>query len=196
VSGAAPGAPVRLVLASASPRRLDLLRSAGFDPEVRPADLDESVRPGEDPAGYVVRLAVGKARAVARPGEVVLGADTAVVLGAAILGKPADLDDARRMLRALAGRTHLVCTGVAVVVAGVARSAVVTTEVAFGPVPDDALEAWLAAGEALDKAGGYGVQGVAGAFGVGVRGSLTNVIGLPLEVAVPLVALAVGGAVC
>ena len=172
-----------LVLASASPRRLDLLRLAGLEPLVRPADVDETPWPGEPAADYVRRLAAEKAQAVAgESGQtVVIGADTAVVLDDDLLGKPDDADHAVSMLRRLAGRTHQVSTSVAVVGIDMAlRQTTVTTAVTMTPLDDETIRAYVATGEPLDKAGGYGIQGRAAAFVETIDGSYTNVVGLPL----------------
>jgi len=153
----------------------------GLEVEVRPAELDESVLLGEEPRAYVLRLAEAKARAVAKPGEVVLAADTTVVLDGEILGKPDDAAHARAMLADLAGRWHEVHTGVALLAAdGSVRSTVVTSEVELARV-DEAFIAWYVdTGEPLDKAGSYGLQGIGAALVRQVRGSVSNVIGLPL----------------
>lgn len=172
----------RLVLASQSPRRRELLAQLGLAVEVRPAHADEAVLPGEAPRAYVLRVAREKARAVA--GEVILAADTAVVLAGEVLGKPCDPEDARRMLRALSGTRHEVLTGVCVRRAsgalGVELDAVVSTEVAFATLSERAIEWYVATGEPLDKAGAYAIQGAGGAFVAEVRGSVSNVVGLPL----------------
>jgi nucleoside triphosphate pyrophosphatase len=186
-------AGTRLVLASASPRRAHLLRSVGLDPEVRPADLDETVRPGEPPARYVRRLSLAKAAAVARPGELVLAADTTVEVGGEILGKPADETDLRRMLGLLSGVTHRVHTGVSVTArTGGTRTDVVTTEVTFVELDGPTTEWYVAHGESVDKAGGYALQGAGAALVAGVRGSVTNVIGLPLAESLALLRSALG----
>lgn len=170
-----------LTLASQSPRRRELLQRLGLALEVRPADADETPHPGERADAYVARLAVEKARAVA--GEVVLAADTTVVLGEEILGKPAGAEDARRMLRALSGRPHRVLSGVCVrrPATGFEQAAVVATEVDFAPLSEAEIAWYVATGEPLDKAGAYALQGAAGAFVRGVRGSVSNVVGLPLS---------------
>jgi septum formation protein len=172
-----------VVLASASPRRLELLRLAGLEPLVCPADIDETPHPGEPAIQYVRRLAAQKVRAVAgETGQaVVVAADTAVVLDGELLGKPADAEDAAVMLRRLAGVTHHVSTGVAVIGADATlRQTVVTTGVTMTPLDDRTIAAYVATGEPLDKAGGYGIQGRAGAFVAAISGSYTNVVGLPL----------------
>ena len=173
---------MRLILASASPRRVDLLRDAGYDFDVEPADVDESALPGEAPRAYVVRVAALKARTIAagHPGDVVLAADTTVVIDGEMLAKPADDDDARRMLGRLAGRAHEVLTGVAVVAAGRERSAVVATTVRFRPMTAAEIDWYVASGEPRDKAGAYGVQGLASRFVEAVDGSYSNVVGLPV----------------
>jgi nucleoside triphosphate pyrophosphatase len=182
----------KLVLASASPRRRELLAGLGLAFEVRPVDLDETPLPGETPRDYVLRLALGKAAARAGAGELVLAADTTVVLDGEILGKPEDPEDARRMLRKIAGREHTVYSGVALLetVSGrpaemgelVARSAaaVETSRVVMADL-DDLEIAWYAGtGEPLDKAGSYAVQGIGALFVEAVHGNYTNVVGLPL----------------
>jgi len=176
---------MRLVLASRSPRRRELLASVGVQAEIRPADTDESVREGEGADGYVRRLAREKARAVpASRGELVLAADTAVVLGTEILGKPRDEDDARRMLRALSGRTHVVATGVHGLAAaeGVAReeTLVVSTAVRLVTLSEERIAWYVGTGEPFDKAGAYAVQGAGGSLVRGIAGSVSNVVGLPL----------------
>lgn len=174
-----------LVLASASPRRAELLRSIGVEFDAAPADIDEAVRAGESPSDYVGRLALEKARHAARhaPGRFVLGADTTVVVDGAILGKPAGRDEAVAMLRQLAGRRHEVLTGMCLLGPdGSARQAVATTGVSFSPLSDADIDAYVATGEPLDKAGAYAIQGGASRFVTRVDGSYSNVVGLPLEV--------------
>jgi len=170
--------PGPIVLASASPRRRELLERLGFELEVVPADVDEAVRPGEAPLDYVRRVAADKARAVPRDGWV-LAADTIVELDGVVLGKAADADEARAMLAALRGRTHRVTT--AFVVRG-PRTAdgLVTSEVDMA-FDDAELEDYVACGEWRGKAGAYAVQGIGGALVAAVRGSISNVIGLPLR---------------
>jgi septum formation protein len=178
-----------LVLASGSPRRRELLSGAGLRFAVRPADIDETPLLGEFPTTYVRRLSTEKAAAsmespLASSADVVLAADTTVEVQGEILEKPLDVDDAYRMLRMLSGRDHLVHTGVTVSVplAGARRSSsiLVTTRVTFADLDDGAIDWYLETGEAMDKAGAYGIQGAAGAFVERVDGSVTNVIGLPL----------------
>jgi len=173
-----------LILASASPRRRELLTQAGFLFTVRPANIPEDPLPGEDPAAYVARLARQKAQAVfddaADPEVLVLGADTTVTLDDQILGKPADADDARRMLRMLSGRTHRVITGVALVSAGAAQVAAEATSVRFLTLSDTEIDSYIATGEPMDKAGAYAIQGRAARWIPRVEGCYFNVVGLPL----------------
>lgn len=172
----------RLLLASASPRRRELLGLLRRPFDVDPADVDESVLPGEDALVYVARVARDKAMvAVGRhPDRLVLAADTTVDLDGAILAKPDDHDHARRMLRALAGRDHRVHTAVVVAAAGWLRAVTVSTRVRFTPLDDDDIDAYVVTGEPLDKAGAYAIQGGAAAFVAEVHGSVTNIVGLPL----------------
>ncbi|MGE0812073.1 MAG: nucleoside triphosphate pyrophosphatase [Vicinamibacterales bacterium] len=171
-----------LVLASASPRRAELLRAAGLVFTIDAADVDETPRPGEAPDAYVRRLAEAKAAAVARrrPGDVVLGADTTVALDGEILGKPGDAEEAHRMLRRLAGRSHRVYTGVALALGPDVRTAVASTTVRFAPLSEAEIAAYVATGEPVDKAGAYGIQGGAARFVAGVDGPHDNVVGLPV----------------
>ena len=175
-----PGWPSSVVLASASPRRLGLLKNIGVDPEVRPADIDETPLPGESAARYVERLAVAKAEAVARDGEVVIAADTTVSINGQIIGKPASRAEALDILRTLSGRTHTVFTGLAVLSPSGTTSAIVTSEVTFIPASEDLLAWYADTDEPYDKAGAYGLQGAGSMLVAGVRGSVTNVVGLPL----------------
>lgn len=173
-----------LILASKSPRRINLLKEAGYKFEVVPADIDESRLAGESPAQYVQRLAFGKARAVAAeygPGTIVVGADTTVAFGNDCLGKPKDSVEAKRMLKSLSGQTHHVYTGWAVVGgAGGDISAVAETAVTFRILNDFEIDRYIASGEPFDKAGSYAIQGGGGAFVDEVTGSYNNVVGLPL----------------
>ncbi|MGA7832910.1 MAG: Maf family protein [Terracidiphilus sp.] len=184
-----------LILASASPRRRELLAQAGYTFTVESADVDESLRVREEPVAYVLRLAVEKAQAVfarhpTHRGEtamggapdvlVVLGADTSVVLDDEVLGKPADAADAARMLRRLSGRTHQVLTGVAAVTRVGTVSGVETTEVTFSEIPEAELAAYCATDEPLDKAGAYGIQGYAARWIPRIDGDYFNVMGLPI----------------
>jgi septum formation protein len=175
-----PGWPSPVVLASASPRRLELLRGIGVDPDVRPADIDETPRPGESPAVYVERLAAAKAAAVAGDGEVVVAADTTVSIDGHIIGKPADRSEALGILRRLSGRTHVVYTGVAVLGRTVLAATTVSSEVTFIRASESLLAWYTDTAEPYDKAGAYGLQGAGSLLVAEVRGSVTNVIGLPL----------------
>lgn len=177
-----------LILASASPRRRELLAAAGVRFDVEIADVDETPRTGEDPAAYAERVARDKAAAVAgrRPGAVVLGADTVVVVDGEILGKPVDADDARRMLGKLSGRAHEVLTAVAVARDGRLHSRVEKTVVTMREIAASEAAAYVASGEPMDKAGGYGIQGGASAFVTTISGRLDTVIGLPVPVALDL----------
>lgn len=174
-----------MILASQSPRRIELMSEAGLDARIIPADIDESARAGEGPFELVERLAKAKAAAVARthakPGEIVIAADTIVALDGELLGKPADADDARRMLRALSGATHQVATGVALLRDDTAASFVDVTGVTFYDLSDDAIDAYIASGEPMDKAGAYGIQGAGGRMLVRkIDGDFYNVVGLPI----------------
>jgi septum formation protein len=170
------------VLASASPRRRELLAGLGLAFTVRAADVDESALAGEAPAAYVRRLAAVKARARAEAGELVLGADTTVVVDGEMLGKPRDAADARRMLASIAGREHTVLSGVALYEAASGReeSLVETTGVRMSGLSRREIAWYAATGEPLDKAGAYAVQGLGALFVEAVHGSYTNVVGLPL----------------
>jgi septum formation protein len=184
-----------LVLASASPRRRELLERMGLVLEVVPADVDETPQAGEKPAAYARRVAAAKCDAVAdrlAPERLlaVLGADTTVVIEEAILGKPADAEAARAMLGRLMGRRHEVVTAYTLRLGARRLDRAVTTLVAMRPLQPLEIDAYVACGEWRDKAGGYAVQGIAAAFITELRGSLTNVIGLPLaEVLADLLAL-------
>lgn len=171
-----------LVLASASPRRRELLTRVGVRHAVRVADVDESTRPGEAPAAYVERLARAKALAVMPQagGLPVLGADTTVVLDGDILGKPADAADAARLLRRLAGREHRVLTAVAVRAGERCLSRLSETRVWFRALDDATVARYVATGEPMDKAGGYGIQGFGAALVARIDGSYSGVVGLPL----------------
>ena len=172
---------MRLVLASASPRRQQILRAAGIPFIARPADVIEALLPDESPEAFVKRLAEAKARAVWRDGELVLGADTVVVIDKTILGKPADEDEARRMLRLLSGRTHRVLTGIALFDGTVVRADVEETMVHFRDLDDLEIADYAATGEPLDKAGAYGIQGAASKFVPCIEGCYFNVVGLPIS---------------
>jgi septum formation protein len=174
---------MNLVLASSSPRRKELLEAAKIPFTVRPAQVDEQPLAGESPDAHVRRLAEAKAKAVWREGETVIGADTVVTLDGALLGKPQDSADARRMLRLLSGRTHQVLTGICLYDGITCRTAVETTEVEFAELASDEIGRYIAGGEPLDKAGAYGIQGEASKFVRRIDGCYFNVVGLP----VPLV---------
>ena len=174
----------KLILASGSPRRRELLTAAGWEFEAITAGIDESVFAGEDPATYVQRLAKSKAEAVAVKLDhgLVLGADTTVVVENQILGQPVDGDDAKRMLQLLNGKWHEVLTGVAVVrVGGDIRVDYETTRVRFAEMSDREIDWYVATGEARGKAGAYGIQGAAGLFIEEIRGDYFNIVGLPIR---------------
>jgi len=175
--------PDVLVLASASPRRAELLRAAGIRFEVVTADVDERQHSGEDAESYVRRLAAAKATrvAAAHPGRAVLGADTTVVVDGDVLGKPADAAEAATMLARLSGRSHLVLTGVCLIdPTGHADASVAFTTVEFRPLLADEIEGYVATGEPMDKAGAYAIQGGAGPFVTRIEGAHDNVVGLPV----------------
>lgn len=172
-----------LILASASPRRLELLVRVGVDVEVLPAAIDETPHLAERPSACALRLATDKAAAAAAlaPGRWVLAADTVVEIDGIMLGKPADPLEAAAMLAQLAGRTHRVVTGYAIRGPdGASTARAVTTEVDFRELAQDDIDEYVASGEWRGKAGGYAAQGIAAAFVAAVRGSFTNVVGLPL----------------
>jgi len=176
-----------LILASASPRRRELLERVGYAPVVRPADVDERQRAGEAPVPYAIRIAAAKADAVARqPGDWVLAADTIVEIDGDVLGKAGDDAEAATMLARLAGRTHRVTTAVSLRGPDLARDLAVTTEVDMVGFDDTAIADYVASGEWRGKAGAYAVQGIAAALVREVRGSITNVIGLPLAEVIEL----------
>ncbi|MGA9508608.1 MAG: Maf family protein [Candidatus Sulfotelmatobacter sp.] len=173
-----------LILASASPRRQELLRNAGIQFEVQPADIDETPLESEAPRDCAERLARKKALGVSRerPKDYVLGADTIVIIDRMILGKPRDSADAARMLRLLSGRTHEVITGVCLVdpVAGDAEQASETTRVMMREISDDEIRDYVATGEPMDKAGAYAIQGIASRWIPRIEGDYSNVVGLPV----------------
>ena len=177
---------VRLILASASPRRAELLKAAGIDFDVMPAEVDESVHAGETPETHVRRLAETKARAVAgrAAGRAVLAADTVVVVDGAILGKPVDDADARRMLRLLSGRAPAVLTAACLAMGPASAPRLVTevarTTVEFAGLSDASIDWYVASGEPADKAGAYAIQGLASRFVARIDGSYSNVVGLPV----------------
>jgi len=185
-----------LVLASASPRRQELLRNAGIPFTVQPADINEALRAGEDPKEYAERLAREKALTVFQTGShnYVLGADTVVVVDGAILGKPRDASDATRMLRLLSGRTHTVITGVCLMAKRAVggqrsvasgseqlRTASETTLVTMNELSDDEIREYVATGEPMDKAGAYAIQGIASRWIPRIEGDYSNVVGLPVS---------------
>jgi len=181
---------VRLILASASPRRAELLRAAGYAFEIVATNVDESIHEGESPSLYVRRLAAEKSAAALkqwnRPPEggrhdvIVLGADTTVVVDGDILAKPVDDADAARMLRRLAGRRHDVLTGISLRRGAYEIGSVETTAVAFAPLQDADIAWYVASGEGRDKAGAYAIQGLASRFIPRIEGSYSNVVGLPV----------------
>ncbi|MCS6890315.1 MAG: Maf family protein [Rhodovarius sp.] len=177
------GARPELILASASPRRLELLARIGVRPDrVSPTEVDETPRPGERPRLLARRLAHAKADAAATPGALVLAADTVVAVGRRILGKPADADQARAFLRLLSGRRHRVITGVVLAGPGAERrERLVTTLLSFQRLTEAQIEHYLASGEWQGKAGGYAIQGAAEAWCRFLSGSYSNVVGLPLH---------------
>ena len=173
-----------LILASASPRRQELLRNAAIRFEVQPADIDETPLAGESPHDCAERLAREKAITVSRkrPQDQVLGADTIVVIDKTILGKPRDAADAARMLRLLSGRTHEVITGVCIAdpIAGDTEQASETTRVTMRELSDDEIRDYVATGEPMDKAGAYAIQGIASRWIPHIEGDYSNVVGLPV----------------
>jgi septum formation protein len=175
----------RLILASASPRRQELLREAGIPIEVQPAHIAEEQRAGETPLDYALRLSREKAEAVAQklPGEFVLGADTIVVVEDRVLGKPRDREDAARMLRTLSGRGHSVTTAVTLIgPSGHTTTRAATTNVFFRELAEEEIQQYIATGEPMDKAGAYAIQGGAGRWAIRMEGEFSNVVGLPLTV--------------
>jgi septum formation protein len=185
--------PFRLILASGSPRRRELLSQAGYIFDIEAADIDETPRANEAPAAYVKRLAEEKARAVLAKHDsyhgklIVLGADTTVVADNEILAKPDDAADAKRMLRQLSGRTHEVLTGIAAATRAGVISAVESTEVVFSEISEPELDHYCASREPLDKAGGYGIQGYAARWIPRIEGDYFNVMGLPIARVVRLI---------
>lgn len=173
-----------LILASASPRRRELLRMLGIRFEVRPSHIPEAPRAGEEPVAYAERLAREKALSV--PGDLVLGADTTVLLGSRLLEKPIDHADALRMLQQLQGETHQVITSIALVARGRLFQATDVTAVTFRPAGDDFLRAYIATGEPMDKAGAYGIQGFGAALVERIEGDFFSVMGLPVRLVITL----------
>lgn len=173
---------MRLILASQSPRRRELLERAGFQPEIRVSGVPEEHTLGESALEYVARLSRKKAEAIVREqGEIVLGADTVVVLDEHILEKPADASDARRMLQMLSGRDHRVITGICLLHdAGIVSDAEETT-VHFAELSDEEVAEYVDSGEPMDKAGAYAIQGLASKFIDRIEGDYCNVVGLPVS---------------
>ena len=173
----------KIILASGSPRRAEILGFSGVEFEKQVADIDETEKPGEKPDAYVKRLAVEKASHIAEknPDRIVLGADTTVVIDELIIAKPVDLNDARRMLKLLSGRWHEVLTGVSLVRNEQIVSDVQTTKVKFGEMNDEEIEFLVQKGEPLDKAGAYAVQAQASLFIEKIVGDYWNVVGLPIN---------------
>lgn len=173
---------MKLVLASKSPRRSEILKNAGIDFTVRVADADETIPDGTKPCDAVVFLAARKAMAVPREkDEVVLGADTIVVLDDMILGKPKDKEDAFNMIKNLSGRVHSVFTGVCAIGDGISLTFAEETRVEFYPLSDDEINEYISTDEPYDKAGAYGIQGLASKFIRGIEGDYFNVVGLPVS---------------
>ena len=179
----------KLVLASGSPRRAEILNSVGWDFEKVVPDVDESVIADESPEVYVQRLAAEKAEAVSSShrDRLVLAADTTVVIGGEIIGKPEDLDDARRMIALLAGNWHAVLTGVAVSQNGSTNVGIQSTRVKFAPMSEAEIDFLVENGDPLDKAGGYAVQAQAALFIEGIEGDYWNVVGLPISLVYEMV---------
>jgi len=175
---------VTLTLASASPRRRELLAMLGIPVDVRPSQVPEARRLGETPVAYAERLA--REKALSTPGRLVLGADTIVLLGEAVLEKPTDEAHALRMLRSLQGRTHQVISSVALAADGQVHQATDITTVTFRPCGDDFLKAYIATGEPMDKAGAYGIQGYGAALVERIDGDFFGVMGLPIRLVLDL----------
>lgn len=171
---------MKVTLASASPRRRELLSLLLESFDCFSADIDETPISGELPGDYVLRMAVEKASAVKDDEVAVIGSDTVVVLSGNILQKPVSFEDARGMLSALSGQTHQVMTAVAIRVDGEFMTTVTTTEVTFAQLEESVIGAYLATDEPWDKAGAYGIQGLAGSFVRSIKGSYSSVVGLPL----------------
>ena len=174
---------MHIVLASASPRRQELLKNAGIEFVINPANIEEVQRAGEDPAAFAERMARDKARAVRDtvPGSVILGADTVVVAGDQVLGKPSGTEDPVRMLRLLSDRQHFVITGVCVIGADFEDLRSEKTAVHFAALTDAEIRDYVATGEPMDKAGAYAIQGRAGRWITKIEGDYFNVVGLPVD---------------
>ncbi|MFN7936056.1 MAG: Maf family protein [Bryobacteraceae bacterium] len=180
-----------LILASSSPRRQEILRDAGIPFTVRKVHVEEVRAVSEPPEAYVRRLAREKAAAAGRAeGEIVLAADTIVVLGDTVLEKPASVEDAARMLRLLSGQCHHVLTGVCLLAAHGEWVETATTKVWFAPLTEDEIQAYAASGEPMDKAGAYAIQGLASKFVERIEGCYFNVVGLPVSLVYRLLKLA------
>jgi septum formation protein len=181
----------KIVLASASPRRAEILKTLNWPFEIMPPDIDETRQPNEDAVTYVQRLARAKAEAVAErvASSLIVAADTTVVIGEQILEKPGDQNDARRMLRQLSGQWHQVITGVALIDSGTSASRVAheVTKVKFAAMSQDEIDWYVSSGEPMDKAGAYAIQGLGARFIEGIRGDFFNVMGLPLRLLYELV---------
>ena len=179
----------KIILASGSPRRAEILNSVGWEFTKDVPDIDETELPGEAPDKYVQRLAKTKGKTVAarHPGELVLAADTTVVINDAIIGKPTDLDDARRMLKMLSGKSHDVLTGVALIKNGTAQIAIQRTGVKFAELTGAEINFLAETGDPLDKAGAYAVQAQAALFIERIEGDYWNVVGLPINLVYELV---------
>ena len=171
----------RVILASQSPRRRELLSLVGIAHEVRPADIDETYLPGEVPRDHALRLAREKAQKLGDTGAVVIGSDTIVVVDGDVLGKPADEAEAARTLRRLSGRTHIVITAVAVSWKGRVEADAETVEVTFHELSDEQIRGYIATREPMDKAGAYGIQGYGATIVARVDGDYFAVMGLPLQ---------------
>lgn len=180
---------MKLILASASPRRSEIMRNAGFTFDVQPPNVDEAFLPGENPETYVRRVSIAKANAVAQINlnegtpAIVIAADTVVLAGPQILPKPKDAEDARRMLRLLSATSHEVLTGLFVIRAydGISFAHVERTRVEFTRLSETDIDAYIQSGEPFDKAGAYGIQGIGGRFVRSINGCYFNVMGLPLS---------------
>ena len=175
------GTPVRVVLASSSPRRRELLGLVGIEHVVRPSGIDESLRSGESPRAHAERLAREKAEAVAEPGAVTIGSDTIVVVDGDVLGKPQSAGDAAEMLRRLSGRAHVVITAVAVHYGEHTFVGAEEVDVTFRMLRDEEIESYIATGEPMDKAGAYGIQGYGATLVTRIDGDYFAVMGLPLN---------------
>jgi septum formation protein len=179
---------MQLILASASPRRRELLTQAGLTFSIQAADIDESRHPGEAPTAYVQRLALEKARAIhaLHPDATILGADTTVACDGQVLNKPADRTEAEHMLRSLSNRSHEVHTGIAVVAPHIELTHTETTRVHFSTIPEADLAHYLTTNDSLDKAGAYGIQGYPARWIPRIEGDFFNVMGLPIAATIKL----------